>query len=157
MNASRQHARDLGLLLIRTMVGVVFVFHGSQKLFGAFGGPGLEGFTGFLTQLEVPLPGVSAVLAAVAEFAGGLALIAGLGTRVAALPLVVTMLVAAFKVHGTAFSAQAGGMEYALTLGVVTAGVAFTGGGQWSLDALLGKRFATSPASSTIQPRRVAV
>src|SRR3989337_594122 len=111
MIATRQHALDLGLLLIRTMVGVVFVFHGAQKLFGAFGGPGLEGFTGFLTQLEGPMPAGSAGLAPVAEFAGGLALIAGLGTRIAAVPLLVTMLVAAFKVHGAAFSAQAGGME----------------------------------------------
>lgn len=154
MNVSRQHALDYGLLVIRTMVGVVFVFHGAQKLFGAFGGPGLDGFTGFLTQLNVPMPGVSAVLAAVAEFAGGLALIAGLGTRVAALPVVITMLVAAFKVHGSAFSAQAGGMEYALTLGVVTAGLALTGAGRWSLDAVLGQRLATAPAQSLIQPRR---
>lgn len=157
MTASRQNAQDLGLFLIRTMVGVVFVFHGAQKLFGAFGGPGLEGFTGFLTQLQVPMPGVSAVLAAVAEFGGGLALIAGLGTRVAALPLVITMLVAAFKVHGTAFAAQAGGMEYALTLAVVTTGLAFTGAGHWSLDTLLGKRLAVATASSTVQPRRVTV
>lgn len=155
MNAARTNAHDLGLLLIRSMVGVVFVFHGAQKLFGVFGGPGLEGFTGFLTQLEVPMPAVSAVLAAVAEFGGGLALIAGLGTRLVAVPLVITMLVAALKVHGSAFAAQAGGMEYALTLAVVTAGLGLTGAGRWSLDALLANRLAIAPATRLVQPRRV--
>jgi putative oxidoreductase len=151
-----QSANDLGLLLIRTMVGVVFVFHGAQKLFGVWGGPGLEGFTGFLTQLQVPIPAVSAVLAAVAEFGGGVALILGLGTRLWAVPLVVTMLVAAFRVHGSAFAAQAGGMEYALTLGLVTAGLALTGAGAWSLDALLSRQFAFTPVSNKIAPRRAA-
>jgi putative oxidoreductase len=153
---NRFKLEDPGLLLIRAMVGVIFVFHGSQKLFGAFGGPGLEGFTGFLTQLQVPMPGVSAVLAAVAEFAGGLALILGLGTRVMAVPLVITMLVAAFKVHGAAFSVQAGGMEYALALAVISAGIALTGPGAWSLDALIARRLATAPASAKVTPRRVA-
>ena len=145
---------NAGLLLIRLMVGVVFVFHGSQKLFGAFGGPGLEGFAGFLTQLQVPMPMVSAVLAAVAEFGGGLALIAGLGTRFAAVPLVITMLVAAFKVHGSAFSAQAGGLEYALTLAVVSAGLGLTGAGAFSLDHWLGLRLR-GQEKTKIEPRRV--
>ena len=158
MNATNSRsAHDLGLLLIRLMVGVVFVFHGAQKLFGVWGGPGLEGFTGFLTTLNVPMPGVSAVLAAVAEFGGGVALILGLGTRLWAVPLVVTMLVAAFKVHGSAFAAQAGGMEYALTLGVVTAGLALTGAGAWSVDALLSKKLAFAPVSNKIAPRRAVV
>lgn len=154
--ALSQHSLNAGLLAIRIMVGVVFVFHGSQKLFGAFGGPGLEGFAGFLTQLQVPFPMASAVLAAVAEFGGGLALIAGVGTRAVALPLVVTMLVAAFKVHGSAFSAQAGGMEYALTLAVISAGLGLTGAGAFSVDHLLGSSLKTQTSGSgKIEPRRV--
>lgn len=154
MSSNRQNALDLGLLMIRTMVGVVFVFHGAQKLFGAFGGPGIEGFTAFLTQLQVPAPTASAYLAAITEFAGGLALILGAGTRLVAIPLVVTMLVAAFKVHGSAFSAQAGGMEYALTLGVISAALALTGAGQWSIDALIARGRAEQHPGYKLEPVR---
>lgn len=154
MSSNRQYALDLGLLMIRTMVGVVFVFHGAQKLFGAFGGPGMEGFTAFLTQLQVPAPAASAYLAAITEFAGGLALIVGAGTRLVAIPLVVTMLVAAFKVHGSAFSAQAGGMEYALTLGVISAALALTGAGQWSIDALVARSREEQHPGYKLEPAR---
>lgn len=125
---------DVGLLLIRAMVGVVFVFHGAQKLFGAFGGPGLDGFAGFMTKLGLPQPYLQAVLAAATEFFGGLLLLLGLGTRLAVVPMVVTMLVASFMVHGGAFSAQANGMEYPLTLAFVLAGLGLTGAGRISLD-----------------------
>ena len=63
--------RDVGLLMIRLMLGVVFVFHGSQKLFGLFGGPGIEGFAGFLGQLGAPVPTVSALLAGGVRAAAG--------------------------------------------------------------------------------------
>lgn len=128
---------DTALLLIRLMLGVVFVFHGSQKLFGAFDGPGIDGFAGYLTSLEVPLPTLSAWLAALAEFGGGLSLLAGLGLRFMALPLAFTMGVAAFKVHGDAFSVQNSGMEYPLTLGVILIALALAGAGRFSLDAVL--------------------
>ncbi len=150
----RRQLQDAGLFLIRAMVGVVFVFHGAQKLFGVWGGAGLEGFTAFLTQIQVPMPALSAVLAGVAEFGGGLLLIAGLATRLAAVPLVITMVVAAFHVHGKAFALPTG-MEYALTLGVVTLGVALTGPGGLSLDALLGRRLAPALAPKAASPRAV--
>ena len=91
---------DSALLLTRIMLGTVFIFHGSQKLFAAFGGPGIEGFSGFLSQLGVPFPELSAALAASAEFFGGILLVTGLGVRLAVVPMVFTMLVAAFTVHG---------------------------------------------------------
>jgi len=125
----------LGLLLIRLMLGTIFVFHGSQKLFGAFGGPGLEGFAGFLGSLDVPLPQASAWAAALAELGGGLALITGLYLRLMALPLAFTMLVASFAAHGQAFSLQDGGMEYSLCLAVVVLGLALTGPGPLALGA----------------------
>lgn len=130
---------DVGLLLIRGMVAVVFVYHGSQKLFGAFGGPGLEGFAGMLGKMGLPMPHVQAVLAGSAEFLGGLALGLGLATRLAALPMVATMLVAAFMVHGQAFGAQHNGMEYPLTLALVLAGLVLTGPGVLSVDAVVPK------------------
>lgn len=152
----RDKSTNLGLLMIRVMLGVILMFHGSQKLFGAFGGPGLEGFAGFLTQLQVPVPMVSAVLAAVAEFGGGLALLVGAGTRLAAIPVVITMLVAAFKVHGGAFSVQAGGLEYPLSLAVFTAAIALTGAGEFSVDHWLTKAARRQPATGKIEPRRTA-
>jgi len=134
---SRNWMTDAGLLAIRLMLGIVFVYHGGQKLFGLFGGPGLDGFAGFLGQIGVPAPGVSALLAALAEFGGGVLLITGVAMRWAMIPLAFTMLVAAFTVHGDAFAASNNGMEFPLTLGVVAIGLALTGPGRWTLLALL--------------------
>ena len=124
---------DLGLLLIRLMLGAVFLFHGAQKLFGAFEGPGLEGFSGYLESMDVPMPMVSAILAAVAEFVGGIALVTGIYMRPVILATAATMAVAAFKAHGGAFDINKGGMEYPLTLLVVLAGLFFTGSGRLAL------------------------
>lgn len=135
-------AHDVGLLLIRVIVGVVFAFHGAQKLFGAFDGPGLEGAAGFMESLGLPLPTVSAALAGGAEFFGGLAFITGVAHRLFAIPLTFTMLVAAFVAHGDAFALSAGGMEYSLTLGVVAAGLGLTGPGRFAL--MSGRTAATA-------------
>jgi putative oxidoreductase len=146
-------ARDLGLLAIRLILGVVFLYHGSQKLFGAFGGPGLTGFSGYLASLGVPAPGVNAVLAASAEFFGGAFLLVGLFTRLAAIPLAATMTVAILSVHSKGFNASTGGMEYPLTLLVVAIGLALTGAGGLSLDALLARRrHATVAATPAARP-----
>ncbi len=120
---------DVGMLLIRCMVGVVMVFHGSQKLFGVFGGHGINGMIGYLQAKNVPLPTVSAWAAALAEFVGGLAMISGVGVRAIVPFTAFTMLVAAFMSHGGAFDSQKGGMEYPLTLAVVMLGVLLTGPG----------------------------
>ena len=124
---------DLGLFLIRLMLGVVFVYHGGQKLFGIWGGYGIEGTAGFFEQIGIPFPTVSVVMAGGAEFFGGLALIAGVASRIAGLLLAVTMLVAAFSAHGGAFGAQNDGMEYPLTLAVCAAALALTGSGALAL------------------------
>lgn len=129
---------DAGLLGIRLMLGVVFAYHGSQKLFGTFGGPGIEGFAGFLASMGVPLPTLNAYLAGGAEFFGGLLLAVGFGARLASIPVAFTMFVAAFMVHGGAFGAQNNGMEYPLTLAVVTAGVGLVGPGRLTLANALG-------------------
>lgn len=154
-NSPSRWSVDVGLALIRVMVGVVFVFHGSQKLFGVFGGPGMEGFAGYVATLGVPAPTLAAWLAALAEFGGGLAFILGAGTRLAAVPLVITMLVAAFGVHGSAFSVQAQGMEYALTLGVASLGLAFTGPGRFSLDETVMPAPFKTPGIQAVKPQGV--
>lgn len=133
---SRDTATDLGLLAIRAMLATVFVYHGGQKLFGLFGGHGLDGFAGYLASLGVPLPALSALLAGSAEFFGGLILLAGVAFRWALIPLVITMLVAALTAH-TGFNIAAGGNEYALTLAVVVAALALIGPGRYSLPHLV--------------------
>lgn len=132
-------AQDIGLFLIRAIIAVVFMYHGAQKLFGLFGGHGISGTAGFMGQMGFPLPTASAVAAGSAEFFGGLALLTGVAMRLLAVPLAFTMFVAAFAVHGDAFSLQNSGMEYALTLAVVVTGLAFTGPGALTVTRLLGR------------------
>ena len=105
---SRPLHLDAGLLVLRLMLATVFVFHGAQKVFGAFGGHGIDGFAGYLASLGVPLPYLNAWAAALSELLGGVALATGLFFRPMLVPLTFTMLVASFVAHGGAFSAQAG-------------------------------------------------
>ena len=131
MTASRR--LDWGLLLIRVALGVVFVLHGLQKMFVL----GHAGVAGMLGQLGVPFPAVSAVLITAAEFGGGLALLNGAFTRVAAAVLAFSMLVAIGTVHiSHGFFAPAG-LEYPLTLLLASLALVITGGGAFSLDSLL--------------------
>ena len=131
---NRLHQPALGLFLIRAMLAAVFLFHGSQKLFGAFGGYGLDGTAQWMGSIGIPLPWLSALLASLSETLGGLALLTGFAFRPVLVPLTFTMLDAAFVGHaGKGFSAQAGGMEYPLTLAIMVLGLVFTGPGKFSL------------------------
>jgi putative oxidoreductase len=128
---------DTALLLIRLMVGAVLLFHGSQKLFGAFEGPGLAGFAGFLQQMHVPQPMASAVLAGGAEFLGGAVLVLGFAMRILLVPAFINMVVAILLVHRHAFDSQKHGMEYPLTLAVVLFALMVSGPGRLSLSGLV--------------------
>jgi len=121
---------SLGLLILRVVVGCVFVIHGAQKLFVM----GLPGFAGMLTQMGVPLPNVAAVVVALVEFVGGALLVLGLFTRPAAALIAVDMLVAVLKVHLPNGFFLPRGYEYALTQLVVNLALAFLGAGAWSVD-----------------------
>ena len=133
-SSDRKASRDLGLFLIRLAVAVVFIFHGAQKLFGWFGGPGLEKTAGFFEQGGSPLPQVSAVLAGAAEFVGGLSMLLGIAMRILILPTIFTMLVAIFHVHwDKGYSLEHGGYEFPLTLALVMLGLVFTGPGHFAL------------------------
>ncbi|MGH7831952.1 MAG: DoxX family protein [Candidatus Binatia bacterium] len=101
--------RDYALFVLRLFVGIVFLVHGALKLFG-----GLESFTGFLAQAGVPLPGITATAVAAIEFFGGLALILGTGTRLAALLLSCIMIVAMLTV--TLAKGFSGGYDLNLAL-----------------------------------------
>lgn len=128
----------LGLLIIRLVVGLTFMAHGAQKLFGWFGGYGPKGTGGWMESIGVK-PGVPmAIMAGLSEFGGGLLFAAGLLTPLGAALLVITMLVAIFTVHiKNGFWTTSGGYEFNLLLIAVAIGVALTGAGSYSIDALL--------------------
>lgn len=128
----------IGILLIRLAVGLTFMGHGAQKLFGWFGGYGLKGTGGWLESIGLK-PGVTmALIAGLAEFVGGLLFAFGLFTPFAALLIAATMFVAIVKVHApNGFWITQNGFEYNLILIVVVIGVALIGAGDYSLDALI--------------------
>ncbi|HUH37286.1 MAG TPA: DoxX family protein [Spongiibacteraceae bacterium] len=125
-------------LPLRVAAGVIFTAHGAQKLFGWFGGHGLEGTAGWMGSIGLEPAVLMAALAGGAEFFGGLALIAGLLVRPAAVVLALTMLVAIFAVHASngLFMAN-NGYEFALALLAVSAGLAIRGAGSVSIDRVL--------------------
>ncbi|WP_261303296.1 DoxX family protein [Paenibacillus andongensis] len=127
----------LGLLIIRLVVGLSFVAHGAQKLFGWFGGYGPKGTGGWMESIGIK-PGVAmAVMAGLMEFVGGALFAAGFGTVLASLLIIMTMVVAIVKVHGkNGYWATSGGYEYNLLLIAIAVGVAFMGAGTYSVDAL---------------------
>ena len=130
-------ATDQGLaaLALRLPVGLIFIAHGAQKLFGWFGGHGLEGTGQFFGSMGLHPGYVMALLAGSAEFFGGLALTVGLLVRPAAAALAFAMLVAILTVHlSHGFFLDQGGYEYALALWAAALSLLFSGGGRWSLD-----------------------
>ncbi|ASA24646.1 DoxX family protein [Paenibacillus donghaensis] len=131
---------SVGLLMIRLVIGVAFIGHGAQKLFGWFGGYGPKGTGSYMESIGMK-PGVAmAVLAGLLEFGGGLLFAAGLFTPLAGGLIAAAMLGAIVKVHGkNGFWATANGYEFPLTLLVVAVAVALTGAGSLSLDALFFK------------------
>lgn len=128
---------DTGLdtLPVRLGAGVIFTAHGAQKLFGWFGGYGLEGTGGWMASIGLE-PGVMmAALAGAAEFFGGLLLILGLLVRPTALVLTFTMLVAIVIVHlKNGLFMSNGGYEFGLALLVISIGLVFRGAGSLSAD-----------------------
>lgn len=128
----------LGLLIIRLVVGLSFMAHGAQKLFGWFGGHGPKGTGGWMESMGMK-PGVlMAVMAGLMELIGGLLLATGLFTVVGSIIIIATMLGAIIKVHGAnGYWATANGYEYNLLLIAVAIGLALIGAGDYSLDAVL--------------------
>lgn len=132
--------KNWGLLIIRLMFGLTFATHGSQKLFGWFGGGGLAGTAKGFAALGITPGYPMALLAGVGEVVGGLLLAAGVLTPVAAFLIVASMLVAIVKVTGPkGFFITKNGMEYTLSILVVAVGVYLIGPGDFTLTALLKK------------------
>jgi putative oxidoreductase len=135
-HGATRHAYDVGLLLLRVMVGLAMAAHGSQKLFGWFGGGGIHGTGEFFAHSGYPAGEAMAVVSGLIETFGGLALVLGLLTPLAAAAIVGDMLNAVAVKSGGGFFAPAG-MEYELLLTVAAASIAFTGPGRYAVDRFL--------------------
>ena len=125
-------------LALRLPVGVIFAAHGAQKLFGWFGGYGLEGTGQFFGSIGLTPGYLLALLAGLVEFFGGLALVLGVLVRPAAAGLAAAMLIAVFAVHWSkGFFASSGGYEYALALLAASVALLLSGAGRFSVDRSL--------------------
>jgi putative oxidoreductase len=143
INTITTSTTGLDTLPLRVGAGVIFAAHGAQKLFGWFGGYGLEGTASWMTSIGLEPGLLMATMAGGAEFFGGLLLIVGLLVRPVALMLAVTMLVAIVSVHlqNGLFLAN-NGYEFGLALLAVSIGLVFRGAGSLSADRLLQTKLA---------------
>ena len=142
--ARRTTARDLGLLALRFGVGGTLVAHGAQKLFGWFGGTGLEQTGAMFEQLGFRPGRQNAIAAGLGEAGGGALLAVGLGTPGAGAAVAGTMIVASSMHVDNGFFNANGGLEYPAVLGWSAAALALTGPGTLSLDHGLGHRLNRS-------------
>ena len=149
---------DTALALLRVVLGVTFIMHGGQKLFVY----GLDGVAGSFGQMGIPLAGFFGPLVAFVEFFGGIAIVLGLLTRLAALGLGATMVVAILTVHLPQGFFNPGGVEFPLALLASAVALVLTGAGAYSVDAAIAKRIDDGKeGDATLEPvpqraRRVA-
>jgi putative oxidoreductase len=147
---------DIGILLLRLTIGLSLAAHGSQKLFGWFGGYGLGPTGQFMESLGFHPGRRHAAAAGLVEVVGGLLLAFGFLTPLAAALIASVMIVAAVTVHAkNGFFITGGGYEFNLVIGVAALTIAFTGPGALSLDAAIG--FATAGSTWGLAALVVAV
>lgn len=124
---------DCALLILRITSALVFLYHGSAILFGAFGGPGPEKFAAFMHA-----PAIVGYLVGLAQFAGALAILTGVLIRVGAVCIIIVMLGAITMVHWQhGFDVSKGGIEFALTQLLIAVALLLTGAGKYSLGSWL--------------------
>jgi putative oxidoreductase len=124
---------DCALLILRIASALVFFYHGSAILFGAFGGPGPQKFAAFLHA-----PAIVGYLVGLAQFCGALAMLTGFLIRVGAVCIMLVMVGAIFIVHWPhGFDVSKGGIEYALTQLLIAIALFLTGAGRYSISAAL--------------------
>ena len=130
-------------LVLRIPVAIIFIAHGAQKLFGAFGGYGLEGTGQWMESIGLAPGFIMALLAGSAEFFGGLFLLLGLLTRPTAIALAGTMVVAIFSVHfaNGLFMAN-NGYEFGLALLAASVSLGFSGAGKVAIDNLISDKLS---------------
>lgn len=134
------NSKLIAVLPLRISLGLIFIGHGSQKLFGWFGGRGLDTTADFFSQKLGLVPGIFwAILAGSGEFFGGLLVLLGFFTRFGALNIAIVMLVAMLKVHAGAFFLPEG-IEYTLALLSSSISLMITGGGKFSVDSVIERK-----------------
>ena len=130
------------LLILRVVVGLTIAAHGAQKVFGWWGGSGIQGWAGALTHMRVRPALPWAIASAASELLGGLGMAVGLLSPLAAFAIIATQLVAIALVHiPHGFLSTKGGYEYNLTILAAMFAVAIAGPGAYSLDRLVGISF----------------
>jgi putative oxidoreductase len=125
---------DLGLLLLRFALGGIFLLHGSQKLFGAFGGPGPDGFAQSLSKMGFEQSAILSLVTGGTELGAGALLVLGLFTPAAAAGVLGLMASAVFAKQGAGFFNADGGFEFEAALGAMGLALLFTGPGRVALD-----------------------
>jgi putative oxidoreductase len=142
---------DSGLLIVRLVFGLLMAAHGSQKLFGWLGGPGMGGTAAFIESLGFRPARLFATANALAEFGGGLLLALGLLQPVAAALIISVMIVAIATVHwSNGLFALTNGVEVPLLYATASLGLALVGPGAYSLDAALGSSRWWTPQLTTL-------
>ena len=137
-NAPSRRQIDTALAVLRIVLGVTFILHGGQKLFVY----GFDGVTGAFGQMGIPAPGFFGPFVAFVEFFGGIAITLGLLTRLAALGVGATMVVAILTVHLKQGFFNPGGVEFPLSLLGSAIALVIAGAGAYSADAVIAKRLA---------------
>jgi putative oxidoreductase len=133
---------NLGLFVLRLVMGGLFIGHGTQKLFGWFGGYGLDGTGGFFENLGYRPGKRHAAMAGLSEAGGGLLLVLGFLTPLAAAAIIGVMVNAMISVHAPkGVWNQDGGVELPLVYSTIAAMFAFAGPGTWSIDNAVGLDF----------------
>ena len=138
---------DQGLLLMRVIIGLLMAGHGSQKLFGWFGGPGIAGVSGYFESLGFRPGKLFAVAASVSELLSGLLIATGFLGPIGPALMLSVMIVAAVTVHWrNGLFVTSNGIEVPLLYGILGVALALTGFGRFSLDGLLGLTPLWTPA-----------
>ena len=133
-------------LVPRLLIGIIFIAHGAQKLFGWFGGHGIEGTGKWMASIGLEPGALMALISGGAEFFGGLFILLGLFTRLGAFLLIITMIVAIFTVHlHNGLFVSNGGYELNLALSATCISLAFSGAGRLSVDAYIWKSQGEHP------------
>jgi len=147
-----RRASDAALIAVRVALAWIFIYYGAGKLFGAFNGPGIHQTSLFMSNTAHLHPGgFFAVLGGIVEFGGAIALVFGLGSRLAGLALFgdqVMAMITVTWVNGINSESLTPGYEFNLALAVMALVIVFLGPGRVSVDALIERRFSRSMVST---------
>ena len=131
---TKETAKDLSMFVLRLVLGAIFIMHGGQKLFGIFGGIGIDGTTKMMEGLGFSAPHSVALIWSSIEFAGGILLVLGIIARYSAILIIGIMLLSVWKINlAYGFFLQNGGFEYNLLIIAACVPLVCMGGGRWSV------------------------